>query len=117
MRETDRREEIWEGERGERRERRERRERGESGDRGKRGGRGDPDIYYISETDKQAKNGKKGLVKLHSIYIGISRPAKIKSAHIHIGYYTQTDFYSRKPLLANSLSYGRPDMCLMHSHL
>ena len=58
----------------------EREERGERGDRGEREESAEieereerdekePDRYYISETDKQAKNGKKGLVKLHIVFI------------------------------------------------
>ena len=59
MRETDRREKKYgREERGERGERGEREERAEIEEREEREER-EPDIYYISETDEQAKNGKK----------------------------------------------------------
>ncbi len=71
---------------GEREERGERGERADIDEREEREER-EPDRYYISETDKQAKNGKKRISKAsYSIYIGISRSARIKSAHKHIGY-------------------------------
>ena len=61
-RDRQKREEIWE------RERRERRESADIEEREEREER-EPDRYYISETDKQAKDGKKGLVKLHIVFI------------------------------------------------